>query len=249
MGRGPRVNTLLVTGARGRMGRELLPQLERFKILAPTRAELELTDGGAVQSYLEREQPNFILHLAAYTDVAKAEQEREKCYAENVLVVRNLLRSSETVKRFVHISTDYVFDGERGSYREYESVAPANYYSLTKALGEEAARGYPRALVVRTSFKMAPWPYPKAFTDQFTSADFVDVIALELKILLENLEHVPLELDTLHIGTERKSVFDLAVRRTPEVQPMSRADVKVHIPPDVSLDTSRWEALKASFRV
>ena len=241
--------TILITGARGRMGREILPKLEGFKILAPARAELELTDPGEVQAYLERERPDFILHLAAYTDVAKAEQEREKCYAENVLAVRHLVRSSETVKRFVHISTDYVFDGERGGYFEDESVAPANYYSLTKALGEEAAKGHPRALIVRTSFKMAPWPYPKAFADQFTSADFVDVIALELKTLLENLERVPLELETLHIGTERKSVFDLAVRRTPEVQPMSRADVKVHIPPDVSLDTSRWEALKATFKV
>ena len=241
------MRTLFVTGARGRMGRELLPQLEQFKILAPTRAELELTDPRAVHTFLERETPDLVLHLAAYTDVAKAESEREKCYAENVLTVRNLVRSSGEVKRFVHISTDYVFNGERGGYREDESVAPANYYSLTKALGEEAARGHPRALVVRTSFKTAPWAYPKAFTDQFTSADFVDVIALELKILLENLERVPLETDTLHIGTERKSVFELAVRRTPEVQPMSRADVKVHIPPDVSLDTSRWEALKATF--
>lgn len=242
------MSTLLITGARGRMGRELLPQLERFKILAPTRAELELTDAGVVKSYLECEKPDHILHLAAYTDVAKAESEREKCYAENVLALRNLVRSSQTVQRFVHISTDYVFDGERGGYRESESVAPANYYSLTKALGEEAARGHPRALVVRTSFKMAPWPYPKAFTDQFTSADYVDVIARELRTLLEHLNQVPLELDTLHIGTERKSIFELAVRRTPEVQPMSRADVKVHIPPDVSLDTSRWEAFKATFR-
>lgn len=243
------MNTLLVTGGGGRMGRELMPQLEGFKILAPTRAELELTDPDAVQAYLEREKPDCILHLAAYTDVAKAEQEREKCYAENVLAVRHLTRSSRNATRFVHISTDYVFDGERGGYFEDESVAPANYYSLTKALGEEAARAHPHAIIVRTSFKMAPWPYPKAFSDQFTSADYVDVIAFELRTLLENLKHVPLELETLHIGTERKSVFDLAVRRTPTVLPMARADVQVHIPPDVSLDTSRWEALKATFKL
>lgn len=242
------LSRLLVTGSRGRMGSELLPLLQAwggYQLLTPSRAELELTDAEAVSAYVANHQPSVILHLAAYTDVAKAEQQRAAAYDANVLTVRYLAATS--VPRLIHISTDYVFDGERGNYQEDEPVAPSNYYSLTKALGEEAARAHAGHLIVRTSFKTAPWPYPRAFVDQYTGADYVDVIAAELFLLIQHLQQVPADIKTLHIVTERKSVFDLAQRRTPVVQPMQRNEVQVHIPPDVSLNTSRWQDLKAQF--
>ncbi len=81
-----------------------------------------------------------------------------------------------------------------------------------------------------------------AFDDQFTSADYTDVIALEMLTLLLNLSDV--SDNVLHIATERKSIFDLARRRNPQVQPGSRLTARVHIPKDVSLDTSRWQTIK-----
>lgn len=239
---------LLVTGGTGRMGKELLPLLSGFEVLAPTRSEMNLLDPLSIQRYSQEHQPDVVLHMAAYTDVARAEKERELCHQTNVLAVRALVQATPFARRFIHISTDYVFDGERGHYHEEEPVSPSNYYSVSKALGEEAARAHKNALVVRTSFKMAQWPYPRAFTDQYTSADHVDVIARELLLLLEHLAEVPRHIHTLHVGTERKSIFDLAVRRTPSVAPMSREEAPVHIPPDVSLDTRLWESLKASWR-
>ncbi|GGJ35397.1 SDR family oxidoreductase [Deinococcus roseus] len=239
--------TLLVTGGTGRMGKELLPMLTDFEVLAPGRSELDLLNPQSIRAYVAQHRFDVVLHLAAYTDVAKAEKEQELCYQTNVLAVRHLAQATRNAARFVHISTDYVFDGERGNYQEDEVVNPSNQYSLSKALGEEAARAHPGHLIVRTSFKMAPWPYPRAFSDQYTSADHVDVIARELLLLLQNLHRVPEDLRTLHVGTERKSIFDLAKQRTPAVTPMSRLEAPVHIPPDVSLNTERWEALKASW--
>jgi dTDP-4-dehydrorhamnose reductase len=234
--------SLFVTGANGRMGRELVPRLERrgWRITAPSSAELDITDESAVARALE---PEFdaVLHLAAYTDVAKAEIERERAWAVNVIGSRNIAR--HTRGRLVHISTDYVFDGERGMYVEADTPNPSNYYSLTKLVAEEAARANPNALVVRTSFKESVWPYPMAFEDQFTSADFKDVIADEFELLLLHLEHV--EDDVLHVVTERKSVFELARRRNPELQAGTRKSARVHIPPDVSLDNIRWNAVKS----
>jgi dTDP-4-dehydrorhamnose reductase len=237
------------------MGRVLLPQLQArgWAITAPSSRELDITDERAVEDALEMVQPEVILHLAAYTNVAQAEHDRERCWAVNVNGTRHLARASNhfhappnnsnyPTARFVHFSTDYVFDGERGRYRESDAPNPSNYYSLTKTIGEEAALNARASLIVRTSFKDPVWPYPVAFDDQFTSADYTDVIALEMLTLLLNLSDV--SDNVLHIATERKSIFDLARRRNPQVQPGSRLTARVHIPKDVSLDTSRWQTIK-----
>jgi dTDP-4-dehydrorhamnose reductase len=233
---------LFATGGAGRMGSALLPMLAQhgWQITAPRSSQLDITDETAVARALELAQPDVVLHLAAYTDVAKAERERERAWAINVLGTGHLARN--TIGRFVHFSTDYVFDGERGMYLETDIPNPANFYSLTKTVGEEAARHTRRPLIVRTSFKDPIWPYPMAFEDQFTSADFTDVIANEMLTLMNHLSMVDHEV--LHVVTERKSIFELAKRRNPEVKPGSRLNANVHIPPDVSLDASRWYALK-----
>jgi dTDP-4-dehydrorhamnose reductase len=239
---------LFVTGGNGRMGRELIPRLTArgWTVTAPRSHDLDITDETAVSAALETAQPDVVLHLAAYTDVAKAEHERERCWAVNVTGTRNIARASGGA-RFVHFSTDYVFDGERGLYTENDAPNPSNYYSLTKTVGEEAALQARAPLIVRTSFKDAVWRYPVAFDDQFTSADFTDVIGLEMLWLMLNLGRVQDQL--LHVVTERKSIFELARRRNPNVQPGSRRSAKVHIPPDVSLDNTRWQALKVGFDI
>jgi dTDP-4-dehydrorhamnose reductase len=236
---------VFVTGGGGRMGTALLPRISGV-VLAPSSRELDICNLGQLESVLEQFKPDVVLHMAAYTDVAKAELERDKCWAVNVQGSRNLARASSQVgARLVHISTDYVFDGERGMYQEIDTPNPSNFYSLTKTVAEEAARAAPRSLIVRTSFKDAVWKYPLAFDDQYTSADYTDVIATELLTLLTHLEHI--SDDVLHVVTERKSILELAQRRNPGVQAGSRANAKVHIPPDVSLDNSRWQELKFSF--
>jgi dTDP-4-dehydrorhamnose reductase len=236
---------VLVTGGGGRMGAALLPRISDV-VLAPSSLELNICNLAQLESVFEQFKPDVVLHMAAYTDVAKAELERDRCWAVNVQGSRNLARASSQVgARLIHISTDYVFDGERGMYTETDTPNPSNFYSLTKTVAEEAARAAQGSLIVRTSFKDAVWKYPLAFSDQYTSADYTDVIAAELLTLLTHLKQI--SDDVLHVVTERKSILELAQRRNPDVQAGSRANAKVHIPPDVSLDNSRWQELKSNF--
>ena len=97
--------------------------------------------------------------------------------------------------------------------------------------------------MLRTSFRPGAWPYPVAFTDVFTSQDYVDVIAPDIVLALRHLDDVPY--DTLHIATERKSAFELARRRRPDVRPGSKREAGVELPDDITLDVSRWQGLKA----
>jgi dTDP-4-dehydrorhamnose reductase len=239
---------IFITGGSGRMGSVLIPLLRDvgWTLEAPSSSGMNILEPEVLSQFLEAFQPSVVLHLAAYTDVARAEKDKDLCWKINVEGTRNVARAASQVgARMVHISSDYVFDGERGNYLETDTPNPSNYYSLTKVVAEEAARQARDVLIVRTSFKESVWSYPMAFMDQFTSADFVDVIAGELFLMLEYLELV--QTTVLNLATERKSVFELAVRRNPTLQPGSRKDVKVHIPPDVSLNISKWQELKETF--
>ena len=231
---------ILLTGGSGRLGTELQELLP--DVAAPPRDELELTQPESVAAALAKYKPTVVVHAAAYTDVRGAETDRARCWAVNVEGTRNLVKALGDVP-LVYISTDYVFYGDTGAYSEDAPVGPVrNYYALSKLVAEELARVAPRHLVIRTSFRPREWPYPTAFTDVYTSQDYVDVIAPEIALAIRHLDEVPF--DTLHIATERKSVFDLAQRRSDAVAPGSKAAAGVDLPDDISLATGRWRDLR-----
>jgi dTDP-4-dehydrorhamnose reductase len=232
---------ILLTGGSGRLGtslRELIPS-----IIAPTRCELDVTKPESICSTLKRYQPTLIVHAAAYTNVAQAEIDKELCWQVNVKGTRALVQAATDLK-LIHISTDYVFSGTTGNYREDDVVGPVhNYYAESKLVAEELVRMHPNHIAVRTSFRPNAWPYSVAFSDLFTSQDYLDVIAPEIALLIAN--HAACSFDTIHIATERKSVFELAKRRSDTVLPGSKRDAKVKLPDDISLNIERWLAWKA----
>ena len=234
--------TILLTGGNGRLGRELVALLPG--LTAPSSHALDITDPDSVNAGVTRYRPDLVVHAAAYTDVAGAEKEREACWRVNVGGTRNLVRAAfEHEIPLLHVSTDYVFYGDHGGYREDDPLGPVrNVYALSKLVAEEVVRLLPRHLVVRTSFRPREWPYPTAFEDVYTSQDYVDVIAPDIALVVKQFEAVPF--DTLHIATKRKSVFELARRRKPDVARGSKSTAGVALPDDISLDTSRWQALK-----
>lgn len=233
---------ILMTGGEGRLGTELRALLP--DAAAPTEAAMDITDPAAIAAMFDRENPDVLVHCAAYTDVAGAESDRAACWRVNVDGTRNLV--SEVLARgmfCVHISTDYVFDGTRGNYAEDDPVGPVcNYYALSKLAAEQVVRIAPDHLVIRTSFRPRQWEYPVAFTDVYTSQDYVDVIAPMIANAIRHCREIPY--DTVHIATERKSVFDLARRRRPDVAPGTKQQANVRLPDDISLDTARWRELE-----
>src|SRR5690606_35337099 len=135
-----------------------------------------------------------------------AETQRTRCWEVNVVGTRNAVSATAASgARLVHISTDYVFWGDTGGYSEADTPGPVrNYYALTKLVAEEAARAAQDHLVIRTSFRPRTWPYPEAFADVYTSQDYVDVIAPDIALAVAR--SLGIDLETLHIGTARKSV-------------------------------------------
>jgi dTDP-4-dehydrorhamnose reductase len=153
---------ILVTGANGQLGSEVRALAAAcaspLELVFTDVAELDITNPDAVRAFFEKTSPSFVVNCAAYTAVDKAETEKEFAEAINHLAVANLAKASAAAGAYlIHISTDYVFDGEKNTpYREDDATCPRSAYGLTKVRGENAALGYANSLVIRTG-----WLYSK----------------------------------------------------------------------------------------
>ena len=152
---------ILVTGANGQLGRELvLLQAPRdTEIVGFGRDELDITDLGQCRSVIRAHQPDAIIHCAAYTKVDQAESEPDEAYRVNAYGTRNAALAAEEIgAKFIYISTDYVFDGRADKpYREYDRTDPRTVYGLSKLAGEQLVQSLSsRYFIVRTS-----WVYGK----------------------------------------------------------------------------------------
>lgn len=102
------------------------------------KVQLDLLDTNGIHDLIERMRPDVIVHSAALTDVDRCEREKEIAYKVNVEGTRAVAEAARRAGSYlVYISTDYVFDGEKGMYREEEETNPISYYGLSKLQGEE----------------------------------------------------------------------------------------------------------------
>ena len=151
-------NRVLLTGANGLLGQALVHRMSRFPeydVLATARDDeprfeggscgyvpLDVTDTGAVEDLFRDFTPNVVVNCAALSDAATCADERDAAWAVNVEAVGALAHlCRETGARLVQVSSDFVFDGENGPYREDDRPHPVNYYGRTKLAAENAVRG------------------------------------------------------------------------------------------------------------
>jgi len=148
---------ILVTGANGQVGWELARRGARkgFDILALDHATLDITDSSAVNREVSGSGPSVVVNAAAYTAVDQAESESELAFAANRDGPAYLASAcAEAGIPLVHISTDFVFDGEKkGPYLETDQDSPLSVYGKSKAAGEVAVRERLREhIILRTSW-------------------------------------------------------------------------------------------------
>jgi dTDP-4-dehydrorhamnose reductase len=273
---------VLVTGGTGLLGwwvvRELLER--GYSVCATYHAKepmgledamwikLDLEDLEGVAHAVRSIRPDAVIHSAAYTDVDGSELHRDRAYRVNYLATRALARASGSIGAYVvYISTDYVFDGERGMYKEDDVPSPVNFYGLSKLMGEVAVESIlpGKSLVVRVSGLYGYSPTGKrnfginalekllkgeevgAFHDQYLSPTYVPFLARRIVEVLERRLT-----GTLHLAGERLSRYEFALliakvlgRDPGLVKPVSMSELKLPAkrPRDSSLDTSRARSM------
>jgi dTDP-4-dehydrorhamnose reductase len=142
---------VLVTGANGLLGQHLVKKLinKQYHVIATGRGpsrlpfanytwyDMDITDGLQVHRVMSREQPQVVVHAAALTQVDECEQDPQRCEAINVQGTSQVLTDAETFSsHFIYVSTDFVFDGEKGNYTEDDETNPVSWYGFTKMQAE-----------------------------------------------------------------------------------------------------------------
>lgn len=201
---------IVTTGKNGLLVTELI-KIDST-ILPLSSKEFDITEYNIVSKLVEI-NPDIIIHCAAITDSNLVSKNKILAIKTNIIgtafiaeycIVKN--------KRLVYISTDYVYPGIHGSYKETDSILPHNDYAWTKLGGECSVRFVKNHLIIRTSFGKNKFPYKKAWTNQIVSKDYVDIISPKiLEAAKSNLTGI------LNIGTEPKTVYEYAKKRNVDI--------------------------------
>lgn len=152
---------MLISGAGGMVGRAVQEYCHaRGDLVFPyDHQSLDISDSDRVQETVHRDQPEFIINCAAWTDVDGCELNRDRAFAANAEGPENLAHASREISAgLITISTDYVFDGKKdGFYTQRDQPGPESIYGLSKLEGERRAQlAYARTIVVRTGFVFGP---------------------------------------------------------------------------------------------
>ncbi len=151
------MTTILVTGASGQLGSEIRERAGRFSgynFVFTDIDKLDITDARSTASFITELSPSWIINCAAYTAVDKAEDEEDKATLINGKGVENIVSAlTGSDCRLIHISTDYIFDGNSPvPYSENDTPSPASAYGRSKLAGEKAAICWPQTMIIRTSW-------------------------------------------------------------------------------------------------
>ena len=148
---------ILVSGRDGQLGNELknLTPTQNFDFVFTDKDDMDITDENVLKEAFEKYKPVFFINCAAYTAVDKAETDQEITYKINAEAVGLIAKQCHQFNtKLIHISTDYVFNGNvTQPYKTDDATDPVNYYGYTKWMGEQLAlNNNPDTIVIRTSW-------------------------------------------------------------------------------------------------
>ena len=147
---------ILVTGANGLLGQHLVKKLleKNHQVIATGKGEcrlpfeksdrynyydVDITDGPAINEFISNTKAEVIVHAAAMTQIDECELHKQECYNTNVTATRFILDAAKPFRpKFIYVSTDFVFDGLSGPYKEDDAAEPVNYYGSTKLAAEKS---------------------------------------------------------------------------------------------------------------
>lgn len=230
---------IIFTGGSGLLGsefRKIQPDMNY-----PSSKEFDVTNFDQIKKYVEADGCDLIIHAAAFISPPLIEKNPLKAIEVNIVGTSNVVKlCMEIGARLIYISTDYVFKGDKGNYKEDDPVYPVNKYAWSKLGGECAVRMYDKSLIIRTTFGPNVFAYPKAFIDQWTSRESVAVIAGKIaKLLDKDICGV------IHVGGKRKTGYEYAksLDAAKEIGKLSVNDVSFTAPKDTSLNCGKYNEI------
>ena len=207
------MKTIVVTGGTGRFGDVLKNFKQKHKILFPTKKELNILNLKNIRSYLKKKKINYLIHLAGLSRPMKIHDvDIKKSIDLNIIGTANITKvCTEKKIKLIYFSTNYVYPGSKGNYKETDSLLPVNNYAWSKLGGEASVQLYKNSLILRVCMTEKPFVHKKAFANVKTSFLYhKDVAKILFKVLKKK--------GVLNIGGKAKYVYDFAKKDNPTVK-------------------------------
>ena len=233
--------SLLISGGEGRFASEIINSNTEYDIYAPSKSEMDISDIHSIRRAIYKFNPDIFLHPAALTrPMLRHVEHPELSIRLNIIGTSNVcLACIERDKKLVYISTDYVYPGITGDYKEEDPLLPVNQYAWSKLGGECAVKLYENSLIIRVCMTEKPFVHPKALVDSQKSLMYIDEAA---KVCLKIMD----ETGVINVGGEATSLYDFAKQERSDIQKIYRKDIK-----DVTMakdSTMNMEKLRSILR-
>ena len=222
---------IVVTGGSGRFGQCLKNFKSNHKMLFPTKNELDILSLRKIEKYLKKNKPNIFIHLAGLSRPMKVHEKNIiKSIDLNIIGTANVTKvCSKLGIKLIYFSTNYVYPGNKGNYKETDALLPINNYAWSKLGGESSVKLYKNSLILRLCMCEKPFIHKHAFSDVKTNFMFhEDFIKILPKILNQK--------GILNIGGKLQTVYDFAKKSNPNVKKISGRKI---FPLNPSMNVSR----------
>tara|TARA_Y100000361_G_C11110856_1_gene317479 strand:+ start:334 stop:1053 length:720 start_codon:yes stop_codon:yes gene_type:complete len=230
---------ILISGGNGEFAKELQRHNTEYKIVAPSKKEMDITKIEDIDYFIYSNKPDYFIHAGALTrPMVIHESEPNKSIITNIIGTSNVVLTCMKYKvKLIYLSTDYVYPGTDGNYNENDYLKPFTNYGWSKLGGECAVRLYDNYLILRMAMNKKPFPHPKALVDMKKSLMYIDDAS---KVVLKLLD----EKGTINIGGKSQSVYDFVKESNPNVGKIYLNDINdVNMAKDCSMNTTKMKEL------
>jgi dTDP-4-dehydrorhamnose reductase len=204
---------IMVTGGSGRFGQILKKTNTRHKVLFPSKKELNILNVKKLEKFISKQKPNILIHLAGLSRPMDIhEKQIKKSIDLNIIGTANITKVCEKFNiKLIYFSTNYVYPGIKGNYKETDPLLPVNNYAWSKLGGEASVQLYKNSLILRVCMTEKPFVHNKAFANVKTSFLYhKDVAEILFKVLNKK--------GILNIGGKTRYIYDFAKKDNPEVK-------------------------------
>ena len=207
---------IIITGGTGRFGFILKNNKTKHKLFFPNKRELDIKKLKTIKNYLALKKPNILIHLAGLSRPMNVHEKNiKKSIDLNIIGTANITKACEEKNvKLIYFSTNYVYPGTVGNYKENDSLLPVNNYAWSKLGGESAVQMYNNSLILRVCMTEKPFVHKNAFGDFITNFIFHEDIAKYLLRLINKK-------GVINVGGKIQSVYNFVKKYNPKIKKIS----------------------------
>ena len=230
---------IIVTGGSGRFGQVLKKINTKHNIFYPNKNELNILDYKSIINYIQKTKARYIIHLAGLSRPMKIhEDDIEKSIDLNIIGTSNITKACAKKNiKLIYFSTNYVYPGKKGNYKENHPLLPVNNYAWSKLGGEASVQLYKNSLILRVCMTEKPFIHKEAFSNVKTSFVYHDTIANFLFKMLD-------QKGIINVGGKAQNIYDFAKKDNKNLKKIYlRKNSNIGMPFDSSMNLLKLNRL------